>query len=426
MNMNRGFYTIIAAQFFSSLADNALLIAAIAVLIEMAAPEWMRPLLKLFFIISYVMLAPFVGAIADSMAKGKVMFLTNNVKLFGCILFFFHVHPLLAYAVVGFGAASYSPAKYGILTELLPPEKLVVANSWIESATVISILLGTLLGGLLINPSVSTYILTTNISQILNLNKPSEAALLIICLIYFTASIINIIIPKTGAIYKKQSLNPLLLTSNFFKNNLFLWKDKLGQISLSVTTLFWGAGATLQFIVLQWAEVHLQMSLDKAAMLQGVVAIGIIFGAIVVAGGISLKNSLKVLPMGIVMGLVIPAMTFVDDIEIAIFLLILIGALGGAFVVPMNALLQHRGHVILSAGQSIAAQNFNENVNILFMLGIYSLMIYGDLPVNNIIWIFGLFLSFTMSLVLWKYLKNKKENNLNKLIGDKRSATMQN
>ena len=424
--MNRGFYTIIAAQFFSSLADNALLIAAIAVLIEMAAPEWMRPLLKLFFTISYVMLAPFVGAIADSVAKGRVMFFTNNVKLFGCILFFFHVHPLLAYAVVGFGAASYSPAKYGILTELLPPEKLVIANSWIESATVISILLGTLLGGLLISPLVSNYILTTKIAKFLNLSNPSEAALLIICLIYFTASIVNIFIPKTGAIYKKHSLNPMLMTVTFFRNNLFLWKDKLGQISLSVTTLFWGAGATLQFIVLQWAEIHLKMTLDKAAMLQGVVAIGIIFGAIIVAGGISLKNSLKVLPMGIVMGLVIPAMTFVGDIEIAVFLLILIGALGGAFVVPMNALLQHRGHVILSAGQSIAAQNFNENLNILLMLGIYSLMIYLELPVNNIIWIFGLFLSFTMSLVLWKYKKNKRIYNLKKLIGDKRSATLQN
>ena len=424
--MNRGFYTIIAAQFFSSLADNALLIAAIAVLIEMAAPEWMRPLLKLFFTISYVMLAPFVGAIADSVAKGRVMFFTNNVKLFGCILFFFHVHPLLAYAVVGFGAASYSPAKYGILTELLPPEKLVIANSWIESATVISILLGTLLGGLLISPLVSNYILTTKIAQFLNLSNPSEAALLIICLIYFTASIVNIFIPKTGAIYKKHSLNPMLMTVTFFRNNLFLWKDKLGQISLSVTTLFWGAGATLQFIVLQWAEIHLKMTLDKAAMLQGVVAIGIIFGAIIVAGGISLKNSLKVLPMGIVMGLVIPAMTFVGDIEIAVFLLILIGALGGAFVVPMNALLQHRGHVILSAGQSIAAQNFNENLNILLMLGIYSLMIYLELPVNDIIWIFGLFLSFTMSLVLWKYKKNKRIYNLKKLIGDKRSATLQN
>lgn len=424
--MNRGFYTIIAAQFFSSLADNALLIAAIAVLIEMAAPEWMRPLLKLFFTISYVMLAPFVGAIADSVAKGRVMFFTNNLKLFGCILFFFHVHPLLAYAVVGFGAASYSPAKYGILTELLPPEKLVIANSWIESATVISILLGTLLGGLLISPLVSNYILTTKIAQFLNLSNPSEAALLIICLIYFTASIVNIFIPKTGAIYKKHSLNPMLMIVTFFRNNLFLWKDKLGQISLSVTTLFWGAGATLQFIVLQWAEIHLKMTLDKAAMLQGVVAIGIIFGAIIVAGGISLKNSLKVLPMGIVMGLVIPAMTFVGDIEIAVFLLILIGALGGAFVVPMNALLQHRGHVILSAGQSIAAQNFNENLNILLMLGIYSLMIYLELPVNNIIWIFGLFLSFTMSLVLWKYKKNKRIYNLKKLIGDKRSATLQN
>ena len=424
--MNRGFYTIIAAQFFSSLADNALLIAAIAVLIEMAAPEWMKPLLKLFFTISYVMLAPFVGAIADSVAKGRVMFFTNNVKLFGCILFFFHVHPLLAYAVVGFGAASYSPAKYGILTELLPPEKLVIANSWIESATVISILLGTLLGGLLISPLVSNYILTTKIAKFLNLSNPSEAALLIICLIYFTASIVNIFIPKTGAIYKKHSLNPMLMTVTFFRNNFFLWKDKLGQISLGVTTLFWGAGATLQFIVLQWAEIHLKMTLDKAAMLQGVVAIGIIFGAIIVAGGISLKNSLKVLPMGIVMGLVIPAMTFVGDIEIAVFLLILIGALGGAFVVPMNALLQHRGHVILSAGQSIAAQNFNENLNILLMLGIYSLMIYLELPVNNIIWIFGLFLSFTMSLVLWKYKKNKRIYNLKKLIGDKRSATLQN
>jgi len=424
--MKRGFYTIIAAQFCSSLADNALLIAAIAVLIEMAAPEWMRPLLKLFFTISYVLLAPFVGAMADSMAKGKVMFFTNNVKLLGCVLFFFHIHPLLAYAVVGFGAASYSPAKYGILTELLPPEKLVIANSWIESATVISILLGTLLGGLLISPSVSSYILTTKFAQILNLSNPSEAALLVICSIYFTASIINVFIPNTGAVYKKYSSNPLLLTSAFLKNNLFLWKDKLGQISLSVTTLFWGAGATLQFIVLQWAEIHLKMTLDKAAMLQGVVAIGIIFGAIIAAGGISLKNSLKVLPMGIVMGLVIPVMTFVDDIEIAVFLLILIGALGGAFVVPMNALLQHRGHVILSAGQSIAVQNFNENLNILLMLSIYSLMIYSELPVNKIIWIFGLFLLLTMSVVLWKYKKNKRTHNLKKLIGDKRSATMQN
>ncbi|OUT99002.1 MAG: lysophospholipid transporter LplT [Betaproteobacteria bacterium TMED41] len=424
--MKRGFYTIITAQFFSSLADNALLIAAIAVLIEMSAPEWMRPLLKLFFTISYVMLAPFVGTIADSIPKGRVMFLTNNIKIFGCLLFFFHVHPLIAYAIVGFGAASYSPAKYGILTELLPPEKLIIANSWIESATVISILLGTLLGGLLISPNLSSIILNTNVSIYLKLSNPSEAALLVICLIYLTASIINFAIPKTGAIYKKQSLNPLLLTSKFFKNNLFLWKDKLGQISLSVTTLFWGAGATLQFIVLQWAEARLGMSLDKAAMLQGVVAVGIIFGAIIVAGGVSLKNSLRVLPMGVVLGLIIPAMTLISSLEIAVVLLIVVGALGGAFVVPMNALLQHRGHVILSAGQSIAAQNFNENANVLFMLGIYSLMIYFELSINKIIWVFGLFLAITMAMVIKRYKTSKQNHNLTKLIGDKRSATMQN
>lgn len=426
MNMKRGFYTIITAQFFSSLADNALLIAAIAVLIEMSAPEWMRPLLKLFFTISYVMLAPFVGTIADSIPKGRVMFLTNNIKIFGCLLFFFHVHPLIAYAIVGFGAASYSPAKYGILTELLPPEKLIIANSWIESATVISILLGTLLGGLLISPNLSSIILNTNVSIYLKLSNPSEAALLVICLIYLTASIINFAIPKTGAIYKKQSLNPLLLTRKFFKNNLFLWKDKLGQISLSVTTLFWGAGATLQFIVLQWAEARLGMSLDKAAMLQGVVAVGIIFGAIIVAGGVSLKNSLRVLPMGVVLGLIIPAMTLISSLEIAVVLLIIVGALGGAFVVPMNALLQHRGHVILSAGQSIAAQNFNENANVLFMLGIYSLMIYCELSINKIIWVFGLFLAITMAMVIKRYKTSKQNHNLTKLIGDKRSATMQN
>lgn len=424
--MKRGFYTIITAQFFSSLADNALLIAAIAVLIEMSAPEWMRPLLKLFFTISYVMLAPFVGTIADSIPKGRVMFLTNNIKIFGCLLFFFHVHPLIAYAIVGFGAASYSPAKYGILTELLPPEKLIIANSWIESATVISILLGTLLGGLLISPNLSSIILNTNVSIYLKLSNPSEAALLVICLIYLTASIINFAIPKTGAIYKKQSLNPLLLTRKFFKNNLFLWKDKLGQISLSVTTLFWGAGATLQFIVLQWAEARLGMSLDKAAMLQGVVAVGIIFGAIIVAGGVSLKNSLRVLPMGVVLGLIIPAMTLISSLEIAVVLLIVVGALGGAFVVPMNALLQHRGHVILSAGQSIAAQNFNENANVLFMLGIYSLMIYFELSINKIIWVFGLFLAITMAMVIKRYKTNKQNHNLTELIGDKRSATMQN
>ncbi|NCV55492.1 MAG: lysophospholipid transporter LplT, partial [Betaproteobacteria bacterium] len=247
--MKKGFYTIMAAQFFSSLADNALLISAIALLIELTAPEWMKPMLKLFFTVSYVVLAPFVGAFADSMPKGRVMFFTNAVKVLGCAMMFATVHPLLAYAVVGFGAAAYSPAKYGILTELLPPSRLVAANGWIEGTTVGSIILGTVLGGVLISPAVSDFILAFDFPGV---HSPATAAIVVIGGLYLLAALINLRIPDTGARYEKQHTNPLVLISEFWQCNLTLWRDKLGQISLAVTTLFWGAGAVLQFIVLEW------------------------------------------------------------------------------------------------------------------------------------------------------------------------------
>src|SRR5690606_26801089 len=250
-----GFYTIMAAQFFSSLADNALLIAAIALLIEMHAPEWMKPLLKLFFTVSYVMLAPFVGAFSDSMPKGRVMFVTNLVKIVGCLLLFFTVHPLLAYAAVGFGAAAYSPAKYGILTELLPPEKLVAANGWIEGTTVASIILGTVLGGALISAPIASRLLAIDLPWIdTGIDTPAEAAVVTIMAVYAIAALVNLRIPDTGARYPHQPHNPLRVMRDFVECNKILWRDKLGQISLSVTSLFWGAGATLQFIVLDWAR----------------------------------------------------------------------------------------------------------------------------------------------------------------------------
>src|SRR5690606_3242063 len=246
------------AQFFSSLADNALLIAAIALLIEMHAPEWMKPLLKLLFTVSYVMLAPFGGALADSMPKGRVMFATNLVKIAGCLLMFFTIHPLLAYAVVGFGAAAYSPAKYGILTELLPPEKLVAANGWIEGTTVGSIILGTVLGGALISPSVSGALLALDLPLIdTGIDTPAEAAILVISVFYVLAALFNLRIPDTGARYPSQTRNPLGLLVEFARCFTVLWRDRLGPISLAVTTLFWGAGATLQFIVLEWANTAL-------------------------------------------------------------------------------------------------------------------------------------------------------------------------
>jgi MFS family permease len=416
--MKRGFYTIMAAQFFSSLADNALLIAAIALLIEVHAPEWMKPLLKLFFTVSYVLLAPFVGPFADSMPKGRVMLITNSIKVIGCALMFFTVHPLLAYAVVGLGAAAYSPAKYGILTELLPPEKLVAANGWIEGTTVGSIILGTVLGGVLISPKVAGTLLSFDFPTLeTGIDTPAEAAILVISSLYAVAALFNLRIPDTGARYARQSSNPITLLKDFGRCLSVLWRDKLGQISLAVTTLFWGAGATLQFIVLKWAETQLQMPLARAAILQGVVALGIALGAVLAARAIPLRGSLRVLPCGVAMGLIVPIMTLVQDVGVAYPLLVLIGALAGFFVVPMNALLQHRGHVLMSAGHSIAVQNFNENLMVLIMLALYAWLIRSDWHINTIITTFGLMVAVTMTGVIGLHRANQRRFDSVSLIG---------
>ena len=417
--MNRGFYTIMAAQFFSSLADNALLIAAIALLTVMKSPDWMTPLLKLFFVLSYVLLAAFVGAFADSLPKGRVMFVTNLIKIFGCGMMFFDVHPLIAYAVVGFGAAAYSPAKYGILTELLPAEKLVAANGWIEGLTVSSIILGTVIGGALINPSIAAKLLAFDFPLLnFGIDTPAETALCIIAVFYLLAALFNLKIPDTGAHYPHQERNPIKLIGDFAHCFTTLWKDRLGQISLAVTTLFWGAGATLQFIVLKWAGKSLGMPLDKAAILQGVVAVGVAIGAVAAARFVPLKKSLSVMPLGVIMGFVVVVMTMVHTVWLAYPLLVLVGALSGYFVVPMNALLQHRGHVLMSAGHSIAVQNFNENLSVLTMLLLYALMVKLDLDINIVIVMFGLSVSGIMFLIMRRHAANQSEHDSLSLIGE--------
>lgn len=419
--MNRGFYIIMAAQFFSSLADNALLIVSIALLATMQSPEWMTPMLKLFFVLSYVVLAGFVGAFADAFPKGRVMFITNLVKISGCMMMFLHVHPLLAYAMVGFGAAAYSPAKYGILTELLPAEKLVAANGWIEGLTVLSIIFGTVLGGALVSPqfaSVLPQVLLPFIS--VPGDAPIEIALGVIMVAYILASLFNLKIPETGAHYPNQEHSPIKLIIDFSHCFVTLWRDRLGQISLAVTSLFWGAGATLQFIVLKWAEKALDMPLDKAAVLQGVVAVGVAFGAMSAARLVPLKKSLTVMPLGFFMGLVVILMTMAHSVWVAYPLLVLIGALSGYFVVPMNALLQHRGHVLMSAGHSIAVQNFSENLSILMMLGLYALMVKLDLSVYIVIVTFGLFVAGTMWLIMKKHAANQREYDSMHLIGEQK------
>ena len=417
--MNRGFYTIMAAQFFSSLADNALLFVAIDLLATMKSPAWITPLLKLSFVLFYVLLAAFVGAFADALPKGRVMFIANLVKVFGCSLIFFGVHPLIAYAMVGFGAAIYSPAKYGILTELLPAEKLVAANGWIEGLTITSIILGTVMGGMLVSGRTSAFLLGFDLPIVdTGIKTPTEAALCVVIGTYVLAAVFNLKIRPTGCIYPHQERNPIKLVSDFANCYSILWKDKLGQISLAVTTLFWGAGATLQLIVLKWAEKSLNMPYDKATSLVGVVAIGVALGAVASARYIPLRKSLTVIPLGIAMGLIVMGMTLVHSIWLAYPLLVLIGILSGFFVVPMNALLQHRGHVLMSAGHSIAVQNFNENLSILTMLALYSLMIRLHLDLDIIIIMFGMFVAGVMFLIMRKHAASQREHDSLALIGE--------
>jgi MFS family permease len=416
--MKPGFYTIIAAQFFSSLADNALLIAAIALLRELSEPAWMTPALKQSFVVSYVVLAPVVGAFADSMPKGRVMLITNAIKIVGCALMLFDMHPLLSYAIVGFGAAAYSPAKYGILTELLPPQQLVIANGWIEGATVGSIILGVLLGGALITPRVSAALLGFDLPIIdTPVNTPPEAAISVIMGFYLIAAVFNWYIPDTGVDHRVPSKNPLYLVREFSHCVALLWRDRLGQISLATTTLFWGAGATLQFIVIDWAARALSLNLSQASMLQGVVAVGIALGAVIAAKFVSLRSAVSVLPIGAAMGLVVMVMVVVHYIPLAMFLMIAIGACAGFFVVPMNALLQHRGHVLMGAGHSIAVQNFNENIGILVMVGLYALMVRSGMSVSSAIILFGVFVTGSMLLVMWRHRANQREFDSLHLIG---------
>jgi MFS family permease len=421
--MQAGFYTIMAAQFFSSLADNALLVAAIQLLRDLESPAWMTPSLKQCFVVSYVLLAPLVGAFADSMAKGRVMLITNAIKIVGCGLMLFSVHPLAAYAIVGLGAAAYSPAKYGILTELLPPRQLVIANGWIEGTTVASIILGVVLGGLLISGPVAGFLLAIDVPRIdTGVDTPPEAAIAVIMGCYAIAALINWYIPDTGVERRVPSKSPVFLVHEFGHCCSLLWRDKLGQISLATTTLFWGAGATLQFIVIDWAATHLCYNLSRATYLQGVVAVGIALGAALAARLVSLRNAVKVLPLGLLMGLVVIAMIYVTRLETAIILMTIIGACAGFFVVPMNALLQHRGHVLMGAGHSIAVQNFNENLGVIVMLAFYALLIHFGMSTNTAIVLFGLFVTGTMVLVMWRHRLNLATSDLLHLAAVERSG----
>ena len=397
--MKKGFSTIMSAQFFSSLADNALLVAAVELLRQSQAPAWQVPALAPMFAFFYVVLAPFVGAFADCIPKGRVMFVSNSIKIVGCLMMLFGTHPLLAYAVVGLGAAAYSPAKYGILTELLPPSQLVKGNGWIEGLTVASIVLGILLGGQLIGAAVSSRLLALDLPFVqTGVDTAPEAAISSIVLLYLAAAAFNLRIPRTGA-----PLQPMThvaeLVRDFSRCNSRLWADKLGQISLATTTLLWGIFGNLRLIVFTWAAAALGYTTAQASNLAGVVVIGSVVGAVVASMTTRLDRATSVIPLAISVGFLMIGLVFIRSLSSAVPFLVIMGGVCGFLIVPMNALLQHRGHNLMGAGRSIAVQNFNEQACILGLGALYVVMTRFGLSAFGAIIVFGLLVAVTMEAI---------------------------
>ena len=395
--MPPGFHRLIAAQFISALSDNALLIVAIALLQAQGQPGWLAPMLKFSLTMAYVVLAPFVGPLADAFVKARLMMAANALKVLGVALLLAGFHPLLAFAVIGVAAAAYAPAKYGLVTELVAPRQLVAANAWIEVSTVCAVLFGAVLGGALISPWAST-----QAQRYLPALAPLDTAAAVLLTGYALAAALNLGLPDSGARYRRAHTAPRALWRSFWRAQRRLWRDAEGGLSMAVTTLFWGAAAVLQFAVLRWAEQVLKLSLDRAAYLQAMVAVGIVSGA-ALAGRVPLHHAARVLPLGLVMGALVPMVTWVHSWSMALPLLGLVGALGGALVVPLNALLQHRGHRLLTAGRSIAVQNFNENLSMLIMLGGYAAFLALDIDIRVLIAGLGLFVGGVVAAILFAW-----------------------
>ena len=398
--MKKGFHTIMSAQFFSSLADNALFVAAVEMLRSSGAGEWQRAALVPMFALFYVILAPFVGAFADSIPKGRVMFFSNSIKVVGCVMMLFGAHPLLAYAVVGLGAAAYSPAKYGILTELLPPSQLVKGNGWIEGLTVGSIILGILLGGQLIGPRIAPMLLGFDLPGLdTSVDTAPEAAISVIVFVYVIAAVFNLYIPRTDAPLQPMSGSLVEMVRDFSHCNSRLWSDKLGQITLATTTLLWGIFGNMRLIVFAWAAAALGYTTSQASSLAGIVIIGSVIGAVTASTTMKLDRATGVLPMAIVIGFLMIGLNAITNVFVAAPFLVVLGALCGFLIVPMNALLQHRGHNLMGAGRSIAVQNFNEQACILAVGALYSGLTKFGLSAFVAIAVFGLITAGVTELI---------------------------
>lgn len=391
------------AQFLSALADNAMLLLCIAVLVEQGQAAWWVPLIKAFFTLSYVILAPWVGVMADRWPKPRIMRVANAIKLVGCLAVILAMPVPLAYALIGLGAALYAPAKYGWITEVVPAAGLVRANGWIEVSTVGAAILGVTLGGVLLGGWLIPAEIHRCAQGYVPIDSVHAAALVAMSVLYVCPIVLTHWVKPSQVVYPAQSLQWKEALVLFVHDQRKLCADADARISLAVTTLFWGLGAVIQLLVLQWAQERLAIPLDQAAYLQGCTGLGVIIGAWLAGRWVPLERATQVLGVGVVLGCMMPMLHAIDSVPLAVATMVLVGVLSGFFVVPMNALLQYRGVQLLTAGRSIAVQNFNENASILIQTGAYAWLIYAQCSLMVMLSLFGGMTALLMMAVIWHH-----------------------
>ena len=378
----RRMIAVLVAQFLSAMADNALLFGALALLKSEHYPDWAAPLLQEFFVGAYIILAPFAGPFADSLPKGRVMLMANGLKLVGALGICVGVNPFLAYGLVGAGAAAYSPAKYGILSELTSKENLVKANSLIESSTIAAILAGAIAGGALSDWSVS-------------------GALALVTVCYGVAAAANLLIPRLPPAHRLASFSVTEVFRDFAKATVTLVRNPDTRFSMTGTSLFWAAGSTLRFLLVAWVPVALGLTDNSTpAYLNAVVAVGIVIGAGLAGKYVTLDKAERALPAGVLLGVAVCVLAFTTHLPMAYTIMVVIGACGGFFVVPLNALLQERGHRTVGTGHAIAVQNLAENAAMLVMVGLYTLAVRAEAPITSLAAGFGAALALSIG-TLW-------------------------
>ena len=382
-----GMAATMLAQFFSAFADNAIFFAILAFIKQLHYPEWSQSALQIGFVIPFILLSPFVGQFADSMSKGKAMMISNGVKLLGAAIICLNINPFLGYFLVGVGAAGYSPAKYGILGELTSGDNLVKANGLIEASTIAAILLGSLAGGHIADLDITLALLTC-------------------VLMYGLAVIANIFIPKLPAARQDIEWKFMSMIKDFAKTFKIIFNNKQALYTLLGTSLFWGAGITLRFLLISWVPVVLGITDNSTPTnLNAVVAIGIVVGAGLASATVSISNTLRCIPAGILMGLAVIAFTLQSNMISSYILLVIIGALGGYFLVPLNALIQKIGKELIGAGSVISIQNLSEYSAMMIMLSAYTLAVAGELSVITIGVGFGMLFAIIIAFV-WLGLKS--------------------